>query len=260
MSFLLKSRNAARTGFTLIELLVVIAIISILAGILFPVFGRARENARRSSCLSNLKQLGLGFQQYVNDFDGKFPGAGQYQRWANGAHWVSGVNGQSLTQTNGDYIAGRTVDVQNGAIYSYVKNPQVYICPSNQEGRQKLATYTMNCAVAGAQESVITESSSVVLLDDEGVNNDGYFWAEDNVNSTDRLTKIHNGGGNLLFTDGHAKFVNFDAFPLNNSPVGLVMKVRQTGSPRFYDPGLGAGGYYAGQPTAFGTCQNPVAP
>ncbi len=64
-----KTRN---TGFTLIELLVVIAIISILAAILFPVFGRARENARRSSCQSNLKQIGLGIMQYVQDYDEKY--------------------------------------------------------------------------------------------------------------------------------------------------------------------------------------------
>ena len=66
-----------RSGFTLIELLVVIAIISILAAILFPVFARARENARRTSCLSNERQLGLAFQSYFQDYDERFPLVGK---------------------------------------------------------------------------------------------------------------------------------------------------------------------------------------
>ena len=68
------SKGTGKTdGFTLIELLVVIAIISILAVILFPVFARARESARRASCMSNLKQIGLGMMMYVQDYDGRFP-------------------------------------------------------------------------------------------------------------------------------------------------------------------------------------------
>src|SRR5436190_9462584 len=77
------SAPARRTGFTLIELLVVITIIAILAAILFPVFGRARENARRSSCQSKLKQIGLGFAQYTfaqytQDYDELYPPAGRF--------------------------------------------------------------------------------------------------------------------------------------------------------------------------------------
>lgn len=75
-------RILAHQGFTLIELLVVMAIIALLAAILFPVFGRARENARRSSCTSNLKQLGLGIMQYAQDFDEKYP-MGMQAGWAN---------------------------------------------------------------------------------------------------------------------------------------------------------------------------------
>src|SRR5437762_2167194 len=66
-------RIAGKRGFTLIELLVVIAIIAILAAILFPVFARAREKARQTSCLSNLKQIDIGFLMYVQDYDEQFP-------------------------------------------------------------------------------------------------------------------------------------------------------------------------------------------
>ena len=93
-----------RKGFTLIELLVVIAIIAILAAILFPVFQKVRENARRASCQSNEKQLGLAFIQYSGDYDEKYP---------------AGV-------TAGNYSIG-----WGGEIYSYVKSNGVYKCPDD---------------------------------------------------------------------------------------------------------------------------------
>src|SRR3954471_3517680 len=96
--------RARRRGFTLIELLVVIAIIAILAAILFPVFARARENARRSSCQSNLKQLGLGVAQYTQDYDEKFPYA---------------------MVSNTSYDFGWSVIIQ-----PYVKSTQLLQCPS----------------------------------------------------------------------------------------------------------------------------------
>ncbi|RYZ89134.1 MAG: DUF1559 domain-containing protein [Proteobacteria bacterium] len=98
--------STTRRAFTLIELLVVIAIIAILAAILFPVFGRARENARRSSCQSNLKQLGLGVTQYTQDYDEKLP------------------CGDQLTSNR----PAQTWDMQ---IYPYVKSTQILNCPSD---------------------------------------------------------------------------------------------------------------------------------
>ncbi len=96
-------------GFTLIELLVVIAIIAILAAILFPVFAKAREKARQTTCASNEKQLGLAFLQYVQDYDEIFPqhgGPGAFETYNLGCGWA-------------------------GQIYPFVKAKQVYTCPDD---------------------------------------------------------------------------------------------------------------------------------
>src|SRR5690606_28544578 len=71
--YVMNVKKLESKGFTLIELLVVIAIIAILAAILFPVFARARENARRASCMSNEKQLALGLLMYTQDYDERLP-------------------------------------------------------------------------------------------------------------------------------------------------------------------------------------------
>ena len=95
----------ASQAFTLIELLVVIAIIAILAAILFPVFARARDNARRTSCLSNLKQIGLGVLQYTQDYDETMPLANWGSNAGNGFYWMD-------------------------AVQPYVKSTQLFTCPS----------------------------------------------------------------------------------------------------------------------------------
>jgi len=209
-----------------------------------------------------MKQLGLGFAQYIQDYDSRLPGAGQIQKWQNGAHWITGNVSAlpGLTDAAGNYVPADNKkalpDDPKSALYPYVKNTQIFICPSNPDGRLKALSYTMNCAIAGANETGITSPADVIVLDDEAKNNDGYFYAVSNPNSTDQMTKIHNGGGNLLFADGHAKFFQFASFPINNVDPGLSMKTDRTRSPRFYDDGLGPNGYSEGG-TAFGTCVAP---
>ena len=102
-------------GFTLIELLVVIAIIAILAAILFPAFARARENARRASCQSNLKQIALGFAQYTQDYDERFP--------------------QRYDPTDADNFGWAKV------LQPYLKSDQIFQCPSETIA-SALSTYT----------------------------------------------------------------------------------------------------------------------
>lgn len=110
-------------GFTLIELLVVIAIIAILAAILFPAFARARENARRASCQSNLKQIGLGIMQYTQDYDETAPLAYFGDNIALlGPWWQSGT--QQWNATNWKY---EWMD----AVYPYIKSEEVFNCPSD---------------------------------------------------------------------------------------------------------------------------------
>lgn len=103
--------SGRRGAFTLIEILVVIAIIALLVAILFPVFSRTRENARRASCLSNLKQIGLGIAQYVQDFDETYPiDAGN----DDSGNWGTVYSGLSWV----------------GKVEPYVQSHQLFICPS----------------------------------------------------------------------------------------------------------------------------------
>jgi prepilin-type N-terminal cleavage/methylation domain-containing protein/prepilin-type processing-associated H-X9-DG protein len=111
------SENRRIRGFTLIELLVVIAIIAILASMLFPVFARARENARRSSCASNLKQTGLSLMQYSQDYDERLPLAS-----------IGAAGGWTTAPPGGWWTGGRYYWQQ--LAYAYHKNTQIFYCPS----------------------------------------------------------------------------------------------------------------------------------
>jgi prepilin-type N-terminal cleavage/methylation domain-containing protein len=106
-----------RPGFTLIELLVVIAIIAILAAILFPVFAQAREKARQSTCLSNFKQIGLGVMMYVQDWDETYPSS-------------------RLAQLPGGAVCNQKIITWKTGTLPYVKNVDVYRCPSNARNKE----------------------------------------------------------------------------------------------------------------------------
>jgi len=108
--------NYRRDAFTLIELLVVIAIIAILAAILFPVFATAREKARQTACLNNEKQIGIGFLQYVQDYDETYP-------IGNGFFFPGTTSPQN--QAAGTYGGAGWA----GPIYPYVKSVAVFACP-----------------------------------------------------------------------------------------------------------------------------------
>ena len=126
-----------KSAFTLIELLVVIAIIAILAAILFPVFARARENARRASCQSNLKQIGLGMLQYSQDYDEKL-----VMDWFGPSG--PGNDGRSNSTTRYKWM---------DAIFPYVKSEQIYVCPSDIDvtyaGTTYYAQYKLNTTLTG---------------------------------------------------------------------------------------------------------------
>ena len=114
------STGRNRLGFTLIELLVVIAIIAILAAILFPVFAQAREQARKTSCLSNTKQLGLGVMMYVQDYDEMYVS----NSWDTPAIGQAGHD----SPLGAAYLSGTQWPWR---IMPYLKNKQIFVCPSD---------------------------------------------------------------------------------------------------------------------------------
>ncbi|HEX8235949.1 MAG TPA: DUF1559 domain-containing protein [Abditibacteriaceae bacterium] len=192
-----------RSGFTLIELLVVIAIIAILAAILFPVFARARENARRASCQSNLKQIGLGFMQYTQDYDEKYPIKVSEGTGGSARLWIQ-------------------------TIQPYVKSTQLFACPSNPQNRTTYqfwngvgnqdsgmpVSYLANANIiqpgwTGGLAQAAINSVSTRILATEGTNvqyTSADIADKDSANmQMDRMFAGHLSTVGNLFADGHVK-------------------------------------------------------
>jgi prepilin-type N-terminal cleavage/methylation domain-containing protein/prepilin-type processing-associated H-X9-DG protein len=127
-----------QVGFTLIELLVVIAIIAILAAILFPVFAQAREQARKTSCLSNVKQIGLGNEMYVQDYDETFEIAWGVPDAGTNGTWVDAIM---------PYVKNGNVNENAGV--SWNRSNGIFHCPSDTEG-PAVVSYTTNALLTGA--------------------------------------------------------------------------------------------------------------
>ncbi len=228
-------RSAVRRGFTLIELLVVIAIIVILAAILFPVFARARDSARKTACINNLKQIGQGIAMYVQDFDEIYPDARQTFNVLDGPQCSQiGLNpGIYHAQAPDIYIrcwSGRlyspgtavTTRVLAGypaRINPYIKNDKIFQCPTDTNvarwgipGPERTSYYMRHAQDAWAsvqgplKVALVQRPAQMAQVIEEawhsGLDNP-YYW--NNLNVGYKMS-------NALFYDGHTKplRVNFN--------------------------------------------------
>ena len=208
-----------RRGFTLIELLVVIAIIAILAAILFPVFARAREKARQSNCLSNLKQLSLGILMYVQDYDERFPPTFFYGAPSAQLTWWEDIiqpyvmNYQLITCPSlspAGYTFARPAGLPNPLMYTYNSNQMGVGPPGDGNGGYGAGGPMRNGASAASLGAVMKPAECILLVD---VGAPGSYAREiTRANRTDCFAASpgyiglrHNGQANWAFADGHVK-------------------------------------------------------
>ena len=206
----------SRSAFTLIELLVVIAIIAILAAILFPVFASAKERARQTRCLNNLKQLSAAFQQYCIDFNDVMPSLSSYSArrtpdWC-GTHWL--IPNPTSEE--------RQVEPEKGQLWTYTRNRGIYLCPTDYKVpagvkgsywylQDYALSYSVNSRLMWVKfDSAIGYRATKILLliheDRERINDGNYAWG----NSLDIPSDVHYDGTTVSYCDGHARWYNFN--------------------------------------------------
>ncbi len=234
-------QEPAHSGFTLIELLVVIAIIAILAAILFPVFARARENARRASCGSNLKQIGLGLLQYTQDYDEAMPfsffgSAGNSD--ATNYKWMDAifpyVKSEQLftcpsdSATNARYVYQRNIPPgQTSLNYgSYGLNGAYGAGPDNTTPPRSSVAYRVTLAAVQVPASTIwvTDNNNAPSAANPG-GSQGFFWAttapsidgSKNPRQLQNIVERHLDTTNVLYCDGHVKAQRLDALAKPNA-------------------------------------------
>ena len=212
-----------RSGFTLIELLVVIAIVAILAALLFPVFLTAREHARQTKCMNNLKQLSTSLQQYVYDNNGRVPQLSTYNK----------VESPTTKNWCGRIKAGVVVP-EAGSLWLYTRNRAIYLCPTdvNRPAKALVASideqhrraFPLSYSINGELNKLIPPAKryyellkidsalrrpSLVLLfihESRDTINDGlYLWRGADWDAPDR---IHYGGTTVSYCDGHVKWMS----------------------------------------------------